>query len=273
MHSPQTPTLFQKTPVFSKEPTAEARWDKIAWKLNTFHQAGGQFRDLTVAAFEKSQQYDIRRTENRNNCYSSALGLLVSGDLTVCPGRLALAEKGDDDNLVIHNKARQFTDYHTIGSQLRLFETKLQQGLQSDGIVRDIPLAEVGNYFPIIGLSYNATPETPKTCTLDFHFLVPHIKGYANNAISYMFSGREGLKGPSEYYANEQHMAGSSLSQNCHKADIYFASNAYLGQKVTVTDEDYMARKVLLQKLMSGEHADLVSGLSLGNIFTARKPS
>lgn len=232
MHDVSTPTIFQNAPAFSTEPTAEARWDKIAWKLNTFHQAGGQFRDQTVLEFQASNGYPATVKDWQENCFSTALGIFVKGDHHLEPGALHLLKQNKKDKTWRATNDGSLPYYTGILSKPALFENLLQTGLAEDGIVKDT--SDIQNYFPVIGISYKFNEHQS-----DYHFIVPHVQEGQDNPV-FHFSHRLQLQGHLRDYRNEQELLTSRyLNDDCNHADVYLVPKAYLGRHVVVEKPTY----------------------------------
>jgi len=229
-------TLFENAPDFPAATTPQARWDKIAWKLNTFYQQGGWFRDQTAAAFQKDHGYLPNMQGWPENCFSTALGIFVQGDERIEPGALSLLKENKKDKTLRVTNDGSLPYHVNVLSDAEKYAVFLQDCLQQDGIKKDLLLTEIQDYFPIIGIRYQFSEK----CS-DYHYAFPVVKDQKDNGLpSFVISNRTQFNGILKDYQDEAaFMRTHHLGDQCHDADVYFAPRQLLGKHVIVEKPTY----------------------------------
>ena len=223
---------------FGDQSDPENIWDKINYKLKLFHQNEGVFRE-DIISYEARNNYSAEPfNDGNNNCYASALGLFVTGSYIVTPGTLN----------IIYGSDGQSKEINYLTSNEKVFASRFRKGLKKDGILKDIPVSSIDDYFPIIGLSYKPYVKMRGVRQNDFHFIVPHIRKIDNdNDPSFYFTERNGSKGSLYCYKDETDMIVSEFCKYACKADVYLAPRKYMGLEIHFENREQMEKEAAVE--------------------------
>lgn len=242
MTNTHTPTLFENAPAIatSNTRTKDAWQAKIDYKLNVFFAAGGTARQQTVPEYQLLENPFAFIQPNKNNCFSSVLGFDITGDGAIDPGTLSFLEQDPSNpkRMFFDNKDNVLPEYESVWKNVQKYDAFLQDNLQKDGIVKDIPIDSVADYYPVICFSYNIFYFDPyKDYAMDYHFLAAHANQDDKGKAVYSYSSRNGRSGPPEFFMTTRELVTNLERRDSYRADVYFASKSYMGLEVDVKDQ------------------------------------
>ncbi len=204
-----------------------ARYDYITTKLKLYRDAGGFFRE-TIQDLEDRDRYEQGHYQ-QNNCYASALGLLVTGNRGVNPGEVATLRKSVQCDMLIANEEALIHTNKNINPYYH--HAFLQDRLAKDSIFAEIPVNK-SEFFPTISMTQRLNDG--RRCHLTYHFVTPHLADSKSSTL-FFYSERAGLRGKVSNIKKPQDIV-KLFGKNCYDIDVVYAPKSNLGKKAVLID-------------------------------------
>jgi hypothetical protein len=233
------PYLFEQDsmPDFGNQRLPHNVWNRIKYKLDLFQENGG----ILVNPITQTNDDFNLVVDFAKNCFSEAMGIdIVGGTHCLEPGCLKNVLHGRDKPVHKITFDKNYKKYVDIDYDPKAFHEKMIADLNNDGIKLNIPLDQIGLYYPCIGYTYlqnikysESVNKDDDLDNTDFHFIAVGKSTDSNN--SYTFSERPSKREPINHYTDEKQFITENFDRSLYKADVFFVPKDLIGTKIEVT--------------------------------------